>query len=105
MATKSTQANGAPVFRRDLRKSPSETLRIERKTFKGHDLVDVRYWYKADGADGSELRAWRKGVTFRVALLPEVVAALEEVQVQGDDGESDQEEVNEGQWGARGRPF
>ena len=51
------------------------------REYRGHHLVDVRVYYDA----GSEMRPTKKGVCFNVALLPEVVAALEKMRRPADD--------------------
>ena len=30
----------------DIRKNANEVIRVERKDYKGHDLVDARVWYE-----------------------------------------------------------
>ena len=36
----------------DIRKNSSEVIRVDRKDFKGRDLVHVRVWYD-DGSGGT----------------------------------------------------
>lgn len=58
-----------------VRKNSRENLRIGLSHFEGYDLCGLRVWYL--GQDGIE-RPGKQGVTFRVALLPEIRAALDE---------------------------
>lgn len=55
-------------------KNSRETIRVTRGTFKGHDLVSVWIWTR--GPDG-QLIPTKAGVSFKPALLAEVIAALE----------------------------
>ena len=55
-------------------KNSRETIRVTRGTFKGHDLVSLRIW--TQGANG-QLIPTKAGVSFKPALLAEVIAALE----------------------------
>jgi hypothetical protein len=61
----------APIV---IQKNAREEFRISRDTFRGHDLVSIRVWFKAD--DGS-MRPSKDGVTLRVALVDEVIEALQ----------------------------
>ena len=55
-------------------KNSREEIRISRDNFRGHDLISIRIWFKAD--DGS-MRPSKEGVNFRVALLDEIIGALQ----------------------------
>lgn len=57
----------------DVEKNGQETIRIHRTEYKGHDLVDIRVYYR-DGND--ELQPTRKGITFKRELLDDVIKAL-----------------------------
>jgi hypothetical protein len=58
---------------RDIKKNARETLRVELDEFKGHQLVAARLWFD----DGSgELKPTPKGLTIKVELLPDLIAAL-----------------------------
>ncbi len=57
----------------EIRKNSREVYRIERRTFKGYPLVDIRVW--CDDAATGELRPG-KGVSIKLEVLPEIVAAL-----------------------------
>lgn len=62
-------------------KNSREELRLTVDDFKGVQLVNLRVWFKAE--DG-EMRPSRKGVAFKRALLPDVMAALQAAQEGGD---------------------
>jgi hypothetical protein len=57
----------------EIPKNSRQVYRIVRHRFKGYPLVDVRVWF-ADDATG-ELRPGR-GVSLKLEVLPEIVAAL-----------------------------
>lgn len=57
-------------------KNGREQIHISREDFRGHDVVNLRVWYRAD--DG-EMRPGKQGIAFRADLTPEVIAALEAV--------------------------
>src|SRR4051794_20130335 len=52
-----------------IEKNVSEEIRVSLTEFKGHSLVDVRV-FAGDG----ERRATKKGVTFNVSKLSDVIA-------------------------------
>ena len=56
-----------------IEKSPREEIRVTRETFKGHDLVNVRAFYRSAGG---EMRPARQGIALRVELVPHVIEAL-----------------------------
>lgn len=56
-----------------IRKNAREEIRVGRAEYKGYDLVNVRVWFKAD--DGS-MRPGKDGLSFRTALIDEVIDAL-----------------------------
>jgi hypothetical protein len=60
-----------------IKKNSREELRIGRSEFKGHDLISIRVWYEAE--DGA-MRPGKAGLAFRVELLPEISAALSELE-------------------------
>ena len=75
--SKATTPEIAP-FCRDIPKNAREVLRVQRTTYKGHELIDLRVWYPSD-TNGGELRPSPKGVAIRVELLGAVLAALKGV--------------------------
>jgi hypothetical protein len=50
-----------------------EVIRIRLDTFNGHDIVDLRTWFRAE--DGS-LRPGRAGLTLSTRHLPALADAL-----------------------------
>lgn len=56
-----------------IRKNANEELRVSLDEFRGHRLVNLRVWFKAE--DG-EMRPGKQGVALRVELLPELMEAL-----------------------------
>ena len=66
----------------DITKNAGEVVRIQPTTFEGHDLVDVRVYFRAYADDGQpELRPTKKGVCFKRELLPDVIATLTQIPV------------------------
>lgn len=64
-------------------KNSREELRVTLDQYQGHSLVNLRIWFEAE--DGA-MRPGRQGLAFRVALLPEVLAALQAAQGQSLEG-------------------
>ena len=63
-------------------KNSREEIRISLDEFKGHQLVNLRVFFKAD--DG-EMRPSKKGLAFKASLLPDMLDALRkasELEVQ-----------------------
>lgn len=60
----------------EITKNQRETIRIGREEFKGTDLINIRVFY--DAGEG-EMRPGKQGVAFRAALLPDVLAALNDL--------------------------
>ena len=62
-----------------IRKNMAEEIRVELSEFNGHDLVNIRVW--ADPRNGGTERIPTKaGIACRVALLPEIVEALQQAE-------------------------
>ena len=61
----------------DIQKNALETLRIERKEYRGKDVVDIRVWVEGD-QPGTEIPT-KRGVTVRPELVPDIVEALQEI--------------------------
>ena len=59
-------------------KNQAEEIRVGLDEYKGHDLVSLRVW--TDPYAGDERVPTRKGVSMSVALLPELIAALQEAE-------------------------
>ena len=64
-----------------LRKNMTEEIRIELSEFRGHDLINIRVW--TDPRDGGAERIPTKaGIACRIALLPELIAALQQAEAE-----------------------
>lgn len=61
----------------DVQKNTQETIRVHQTEYKGHDLVDIRVYYR-DGND--DLKPTRKGITFKRELLDEILEALNQLK-------------------------
>lgn len=63
-----------------LRKNALEEIRVELSEFNGHDLISVRVW--AQPRSGRKERIPTKaGIACKVALLPELIAALQKAEL------------------------
>ena len=64
-------------MRHEIERSETEKLVIENSQYKGHDLVSLRiYFLSKEG----EWLPTKKGVTFRLDQLDEVIDALNKVK-------------------------
>jgi hypothetical protein len=63
-----------------IRKNAREELRVSVDEFHGHHLLNLRVWFEAE--DG-QMRPGKQGLAVRVALLPELRAALAKVDAEG----------------------
>ncbi len=59
----------------DIQKNSLERIRIQRSEYKGHELIDIRVFFKAN--DGKWYPT-RKGITFSVSLANEVINGIRE---------------------------
>jgi hypothetical protein len=64
-------------MRFELERSQTEKLIIEDSEFKGHQLVNLRIYFKADN---DEWLPTKKGVTFRREQLDEVLGYLNQIK-------------------------
>ena len=64
-----------------IRKNTAEEIRIELTQFNGHDLLNVRVWTDPRNG-GSERIPTRAGIACRVALLPEIIEALQQAEAE-----------------------
>ena len=64
-----------------IRKNASEEIRLTVETFKGHEIVNARVWYRT--AEG-EYRPGKQGLAFRLELLGEILAALGNARKAGE---------------------
>ena len=65
---------------REIQKNTLDVIRIQKTKYKGHDLVDVRVY--VEDKNGEKIPT-RRGITFKVDLLDEVILALEEIRKEG----------------------
>ena len=61
-----------------IQKNSREEIRIELGEYRGHRLVNLRTWW----SDGSSWRPSKKGLVVQVSSLPELRAALEELEAE-----------------------
>lgn len=59
-------------------KNAREAIVIDVSEYKGHHLVGCRVWAKNDDGDVPT----RKGITLRVAHLPDVITALQKALLE-----------------------
>ena len=59
-------------------KNKFQKVRVGIREFKGNDLVDIRIWTNAQGAD--QMVPTAKGVTINVNLLPQLLKALQSTE-------------------------
>jgi len=60
-----------------IRKADGAEIRINVSIYKGRRVVDVRVWYQP--ANRVEYVPTRKGITFDVEKLPELIVSLQRV--------------------------
>lgn len=58
----------------EIDKNSLEKIRIQRTNYKGKDLLDIRVFYEAENG---EWKPTKKGITFKVELLEDIISALE----------------------------
>ena len=63
----------------EFQKNARETVRVDLTNYKGYDLVDFRSWVETP--DG-ERKPTRTGITVRVALLPNLEAAIKKAAAE-----------------------
>lgn len=61
-------------------KNSREELRVTLDHFRGHDLLNLRVWYDADG----EMRPGKHGLAVRLDLLPTLIEALQKAQKEAE---------------------
>ncbi|WP_297754627.1 transcriptional coactivator p15/PC4 family protein [uncultured Shimia sp.] len=71
-------------------KNSKEEFRVSLDEFRGHQLLNVRVWYRAED---DEMRPGRQGIALRLALLPDLARALEKASNIASMGEPDLEET------------
>ena len=64
-----------------LQKNSFQEIRVELNEFRGYDLINLRVWAEPrDG--GSERIPTKAGIACKVALLPELIAALQKAEAE-----------------------
>lgn len=58
----------------EIPKNQREVYRVTRRNYKGHELVDLRIWYR--NANTGDLLPGNKGITIKLELLPELLEVL-----------------------------
>ena len=59
-------------------KNSRDQVRVSICEYQGFDLVDLRVWTTPD--NGGDPVPTKKGVSIRVTMLPELIAALKEAE-------------------------
>lgn len=60
----------------DIQKNDITLIRVEKRSYKGKDFVDLRQFFKDDNG---EFKPTQKGVTLPPDLLTELIEALEKL--------------------------
>jgi len=64
-----------------IRKNALEEIRVGLSEFNGHDLLNIRIWTDPRNG-GSERIPTKAGIACRVALLPEIIEALQQAKAE-----------------------
>ena len=64
-----------------IRKNALEEIRVGLSEFNGHDLLNIRIWTDPRNG-GSERIPTKAGIACRVALLPEIIEALQQAEAE-----------------------
>src|SRR5437763_12645249 len=78
-STQSRQRDQAPLA--IIRKNGLEEIRVGLAEFNGHDLINIRVWTEPRNG-GAERIPTKAGIACRVALLPEIIDALQQAEAQ-----------------------
>ncbi len=62
----------------EFQKNSMEKVKIELGTYNGKEIIDIRVYYKANGAQDNWLPS-KKGICLRVDLIPELNLGIEKV--------------------------
>lgn len=68
----------AAIMVAEITKNSSESIRVVLDTFKGHQLVDLRVF--AAFSVASVPMPTKKGLSVNVALIPDLIVALQQAQ-------------------------
>jgi len=61
-------------------KNSIENIRINLQEWKGEKYIDMRVWIRPDTEEGGQDIATKKGLTLNVALIPELIEALQKAR-------------------------
>src|SRR5207248_10650557 len=64
-----------------IRKNAAEEIRVGLSNFNSHDLLNVRVWAEPRNGTGERIPT-KAGIACRVALLPELIAALQQAEAE-----------------------
>ena len=64
----------------ELQKNDFGCVRVSKTTFKGHELVDIRKYFKAD----DEFRPTPKGISLNPEILPKLINVLKQMAIEYD---------------------
>ena len=62
-----------------IEKNAREEIRVSLSEFNGHDLANLRVWFKTDDGD---MRPGKAGLAFRIEQLPAVIRALTDLEAE-----------------------
>jgi len=62
-----------------IEKNAREVIRVSLSEFNGHDLANLRVWFKTDDGD---MRPGKAGLAFRLEKLPAVIKALTDLEAE-----------------------
>jgi hypothetical protein len=63
-----------------LRKNTVEEIRVGLDQYGGYDLANVRVWFRS----GDEWRPGKQGIAVRLAMLPKLIAALNDTLAEAE---------------------
>ncbi len=67
---------------KDIQRNNNEIIRIEVSEFKGHELINIRIWYRAIDPGGDVVfKPTQKGVTLNIAEYGELKDGIEKIGV------------------------
>lgn len=65
---------------KSIEKNAKEDIRLELCEFKGHNLLNLRIFFKAH--DG--IFPTKKGITLNLSLIPEILEGLQEARLEAE---------------------
>lgn len=64
-----------------LDKNSSERIQVDLTEYNGRDLASLRVYYRAS-IEPEEWKPTKKGLSVRIGMLPQVIAALREAEAE-----------------------